>query len=285
MGISFKEVTHKYPTRKRHVYDVALDNLSFDINEKNEFVAIVGKTGSGKSTLIQHMNALKLPSSGTVSVFDKVITNKPRKNPKLKEVRKKVGFVFQFPEYQLFEETVLKDVAFGPSNFGLKKDEAIKLAKECLSIVNIPEEYYEKSPFELSGGEKRRVAIAGLLASSPDVLILDEPTAGLDPKSSRELLELFKKLNESGKTIILVTHDMNIVFEYASEVVVMKNGQIAKQCAPNELFLSDEEEYSLETPLIAKFIQKLNDKGVKLNLSNINSIETLVEEIKKARSK
>ncbi|MCQ3035419.1 MAG: energy-coupling factor transporter ATPase, partial [Bacilli bacterium] len=267
MSIEVRHLTHVY-SKGTLGECKALDDVSLTIKD-GSFTCLVGRTGCGKSTLAQHLNGLLIPDEGEIQVGEYLLSSKRNKSTKkLTELRKKVGIVFQFPEYQLFEETVLKDVAFGPSNFGLKKDEAIKLAKECLSIVNIPEEYYEKSPFELSGGEKRRVAIAGLLASSPDVLILDEPTAGLDPKSSKELLELFKSLNESGKTIILVTHDMNIVFEYASEVVVMKNGQIAKQCPPNELFLSDEEEYSLETPLIAKFIQKLNDKGMKLNLSN-----------------
>ena len=282
MQIKINNLTHTY--MKGTLNEVkALDNISLTIKD-GSFTCLVGQTGCGKSTLIQHLNGLLIPDSGEIEVGEYVLSfDKKKTTKKFTDLRKKVGIVFQFPEYQLFEETVLKDVAFGSINFGVKKEEAYEIARNCLKIVDIKEEYYDKSPFELSGGEKRRVAIAGLLSTSPEVLILDEPTAGLDPKSSKELLDLFRKINQSGKTIILVTHDMNIVFEYASDVIVMKNGQVVKNCSPSELFLNDDEQYCLETPLIAKTIQKLNDKGLKLNLNNINNIDSLVDEIILAR--
>ena len=172
MAISFKEVDHYYPGLKKHEYTVALSNINLEINDKNEFIAIIGKTGSGKSTLLQHMNGLVLPSKGNVVVFDNIITPKKKKNPKLKNVRKRVGFVFQFPEYQLFEETVLKDIMFAPKNFGLSEEKAKAKAIEIAKLLNI-ENLLNKSPFNLSGGQMRRVAIAGILAYDPDILLLD----------------------------------------------------------------------------------------------------------------
>ena len=169
MGISFQNVEHKYPTLKRKVFDIALKDINLNISEQGEFVAIVGKTGSGKSTLIQHMNALKIPTSGVVDIFDNKITPKKNKNPKLKNVRKRVGFVFQFPEYQLFEETVLKDVMFAPLNFGMKQDEAKKNALDTLKLLHITN-LQNKSPFNLSGGQMRKVAIAGILSYNPDIV-------------------------------------------------------------------------------------------------------------------
>ncbi|MDE7214010.1 MAG: ATP-binding cassette domain-containing protein, partial [Anaeroplasmataceae bacterium] len=210
MGISFKEVSHLYPTSKRKVFTVALDKINLNINETDEFVALVGKTGSGKSTLMEHMNALLLPSSGTVDIMGSVITSKKNKNPKLKDVRKKVGFVFQFPEYQLFEETVLKDIMFAGKNFGMKEEEAKEKALETAKILKIDNDLLKKSPFNLSGGQMRKVAIAGILAYNPDVLLLDEPTRGLDPKTAEEIMELFYEIHKTThKTIVLISHDMD----------------------------------------------------------------------------
>ena len=203
---------------------------------------------------------------------------------KIRYLRRKVGLVFQFSENQLFEETVEKDVAFGPMNFGIKKDEAIKLAHESLSLVGLDETFYQKSPFDLSGGEKRRVAIAGVLALKPEILVLDEPTAGLDPRGTKELLGLIKELNKKGTTIILVTHDINIVYEYATHVVVMDNGKVVKDSTPDELFNEDVEKYSLETPMIQQVVKLCLDNGLKLDTSKIRNQETLVEQILKARS-
>ncbi len=254
-----------------------------EIKDKS-FTCLVGKTGCGKSTLIQHLNGLLIPEEGKV-IIDEYVVSKKRKERtrKLTPLRKHVGVVFQFSEYQLFEESVEKDVAFGPMNFGVKKEEAFKIAHEALKTVGIKEEYFKKSPFDLSGGEKRRVSIAGILALKPDILVLDEPTAGLDPIGAKEMLSLFKSLNEQGVTIILVTHDMNIVFEYATDVIVMDEGRVIKQCEPKELFLEDVEQYSLETPILAKVVQKLISKGYKLDLSKIHNMDTLINEIKGAK--
>lgn len=261
MGISFKEVSHYYPGIKRKEFTIALDNINLDIDAKNEFIAIVGKTGAGKSTLIQHMNALVLPSKGNVKIFDNIITPKKNKNPKLKNVRKRVGFVFQFPEYQLFEETVLKDIMFAPINFGLSRDEAKKKAIEIAKLLKI-EDLLNKSPFNLSGGQMRKVAIAGILSYDPDILLLDEPTRGLDPKGAEEIMELFYQIHkETGKTIILITHDMNIVYEYANRVIVLNDSNISYDGNKVSLFKEDiYKDNHLSKPDVLLLIDYLNNK-------------------------
>ena len=277
--IKFENVFYTYSPGSPFEYE-ALNDISLAINP-GSFTCIVGKTGCGKSTLIQQMNGLLFPTKGKVIVDEFIVSNKRKeRTKKLQKLRKRVGVVFQFSEYQLFEETVEEDVCFGPLNFGVKKDEAIKIAHEALLKVGIKEDYFKKSPFELSGGEKRRVSIAGILALNPDVIVLDEPTAGLDPIGSNEILSLFKKINEEGKTIILVTHDMNIVFKYASDVIVMDDGKVVKISKPQELFSEDVEAYSLETPKLAKVVHKLLDKGYKLDLNKIHDLDSLVEELK-----
>ena len=280
--IKFENVSFIYSKNTPFKHE-ALHDVSLEIKDKS-FTCLVGKTGCGKSTLIQHLNGLLVPEEGKVIIDDFVVSKKCKERTrKLTPLRKHVGVVFQFSEYQLFEETVEKDVAFGPTNFGVKKDEALKIAHEALKTVGIKEEYFKKSPFDLSGGEKRRVSIAGILALKPDILVLDEPTAGLDPIGAKEMLSLFRKLNkEQGVTIILVTHDMNIVFEYADDVIVMDEGKVIKQCEPKELFLEEVEQYSLETPILAKIVKKLVDKGYKLDLSKIHNMDTLIDEIKGA---
>lgn len=279
--IKFENVSFIYSKNTPFRYE-ALKDVSLEIKDKS-FTCLVGKTGCGKSTLIQHLNGLLVPEEGKVTVDEYVVSRKRKeRTKKLHDLRKHVGVVFQFSEYQLFEETVEKDVSFGPMNFGVKKEDALKIAHESLKTVGIKEEYFKKSPFDLSGGERRRVSIAGILALKPDILVLDEPTAGLDPRGAKEMLSLFKKLNEDGVTIILVTHDMNIVFEYASDVIVMDDGKVAKHCEPKELFLEDVEKYSLETPLLAKLIQKLTSKGYQLDLSKIHDMDTLVDQLKGA---
>lgn len=281
--IKFDHVFYTYSPKSPFEHE-ALNDVTCEIKDKS-FTCLVGKTGCGKSTLIQQLNGLLLPTKGKVIVDDFVISsNKKERTKKLNPLRKHLGIVFQFSENQLFEETVEEDVAFGPTNFGVSKEDAIKIAHESLKRVGIPESYYKNSPFELSGGEKRRVSIAGILALKPDILVLDEPTAGLDPQGAKEMLSLFKELNESGTTIILVTHDMNIVFEYASDVLVLSEGKIVFSGKPSELFLSDVECYSLETPLLAKVIQKLIQKGYKLDLSKIKNIDSLVNELKGAKN-
>ncbi len=280
MGISFKEVTHKYPGLKRKQFTLAIKDINLDISDKNEFVAIVGKTGSGKTTLVEHMNGLLLPTSGTVGVFDYVITPKERKNPKMNKIRKRIGFVFQFPEYQLFEETVLKDIMFAPLNFGFKEEDAKKHALEVAKKLHI-EDLLNKSPFNLSGGQMRKVAIAGILSYDPDILLLDEPTRGLDPLGQVEIMELFKTIQEeTGKTIILISHDMDLVYKYATRVVAMKNQVIEYDGNKEDLFLSNKYlECNLVKPNVLQLIDYLNDKlGYNIGYDTY-SLEDLIKKL------
>lgn len=260
MGIHFSNVDFKY-YKKSPVN--TLDNITLSIDGENEFVAILGHTGSGKSTLVQHMNSLILPTSGKIQIFDSVIGNKTK--VKFKPIRKKVGLVFQFPEYQLFEDTVIKDVMFGPLNFGKDKEEALKLAKNALSLVGIDESIQDKSPFALSGGQMRRVAIAGVLASEPDILILDEPTVGLDPKGKIELMNLLCKIQkETKKSIVMVTHDMDIVCSYVKRVIVMQKGQLVFDGSTKDLF-NDEEKllsFNLDYSTVSKYAKNLKESGL-----------------------
>ena len=277
MSITFKEVEHIYSENTPFAYH-ALKGVNLKITDQS-FTAIIGQTGSGKSTLIQHINALLLPTSGSINIDEYLITatDKPSK---LKPLRKKAGLVFQFPEYQLFEETIEKDIIFGPMNFGVSEEEAKKIAHNVLKTVGLDESYLNKSPFDLSGGQKRRVAIAGILAMNPDILILDEPTAGLDPQGTNEMMSLFKRINESGKTIILVTHDMNHVLQYCDEVVVMNHGKVEKHDTVTNVFKDSEYLNSLgiDLPIITNFIIKLNNQGFNLDSSN-NNIEQLIAAI------
>ena len=277
MSITFKEVEHIYSENTPFAYH-ALKGVNLKITDQS-FTAIIGQTGSGKSTLIQHINALLLPTSGSINIVVYLITatDKPSK---LKPLRKKAGLVFQFPEYQLFEETIEKDIIFGPMNFGVSEEEAKKIAHNVLKTVGLDESYLNKSPFDLSGGQKRRVAIAGILAMNPDILILDEPTAGLDPQGTNEMMSLFKRINESGKTIILVTHDMNHVLQYCDEVVVMNHGKVEKHDTVTNVFKDSEYLNSLgiDLPIITNFIIKLNNQGFNLD-SSINNIEQLIAAI------
>ena len=281
MGISFREVTHLYHGAKKKDVTTALDNININISEKDEFIAIVGKTGSGKSTFMGHINGLILPSKGNISVFDNVITPKPRKNPNLNNIRKRVGYVFQFPEYQLFEETVLKDIMFAPLNFGLSQEEAKKKSIEVAKKLHIVS-LLNKSPFNLSGGQMRKVAIAGILSYDPDILLLDEPTRGLDPRGGEEIMELFYDIfKKMHKTIILITHDMDIVYKYATRVVVLNNGKISYDGDKEELFKTDVyKENSLLKPNILSLIDYLNDKlGYNLGY-DIYDIKSLFDKIK-----
>ena len=277
MSITFKEVEHIYSENTPFAYH-ALKGVNLKITDQS-FTAIIGQTGSGKSTLIQHINALLLPTSGSINIDEYLITatDKPSK---LKPLRKKAGLVFQFPEYQLFEETIEKDIIFGPMNFGVSEEEAKKIAHNVLKTVGLDESYLNKSPFDLSGGQKRRVAIAGILAMNPDILILDEPTAGLDPQGTNEMMSLFKRINESGKTIILVTHDMNHVLQYCDEVVVMNHGKVEKHDTVTNVFKDSEYLNSLgiDLPIITNFIIKLNNQGFNLD-SSINNIEQVIAAI------
>ena len=281
MPIKFNDVFYTYQANSPFKSE-ALRGVSLEIKD-GSFTCVVGHTGSGKSTLVQQLNGLLIPTSGTVNVNDFVVENKRKSLKKLHALRKEVGIVFQFSSYQLFEETIEDDVAFGPMNFGIKKEEALKIAHECLKTVGIDESYYKKSPFEVSGGQKRRVAIAGILALQPKILVLDEPTTGLDPKGAKEMLSLFKELNEKGTTIILVTHDVNIVYEYATDVIVMNEGKVEIHCSPKDLFKEDVEKHSLETPLIQKTVNLCLEKGLNINVANIRNIHDLAVEIARAK--
>ena len=261
MDIRFKQVGFAYqagtPFEMRALHDV-----TFSVKD-GSYVAIIGHTGSGKSTILQHLNALLKPTEGIVELGDKTIDSTTG-NKDLKPLRKKVGIVFQFPEAQLFEETVEKDIAFGPKNFGVSEEEALKIAAEVVKTVGLPEEVLKKSPFDLSGGQMRRVAIAGVLAMKPEVLVLDEPTAGLDPKGRLEMMEMFYKLNkEQNMTIVLVTHQMNDVSDYADHVVVIESGKVVKEGSPKEVFADASWllEKQLGVPTTLAFVEKLKEKG------------------------
>lgn len=277
MSITFKQVEHTYSPDTPFAYH-ALKGVDLEI-KKGSMTALIGHTGSGKSTLIQHINALLLPTKGEINIDDILIsaTDKPAT---LKNLRKKAGLVFQFPEYQLFEETILKDIIFGPTNFGVDEKETIELAKNTLKLVGLDDSYLEKSPFDLSGGQKRRVAIAGILAMEPDILILDEPTAGLDPQGAKEMLDLFKKINQQGKTVIIVSHDMNQVLEYCEDVIVMNKGKIERHVKVDELFKETEylDSLSIDLPIITSFIRKLNENGFHIDTS-IKDIKELAKQI------
>lgn len=261
MEITFDQVSYWYQPGTPFSYQ-ALKDVSLTIPD-GQFTAIIGHTGSGKSTLIQHLNALLKPTSGRVLVGDRVIDPKTS-NKHLKPLRKTVGIVFQFPENQLFEETVLKDIAFGPQNFGIEHDEALTIARNAAHQVGLSDALLDRSPFDLSGGQMRRVAIAGVLALEPQVLVLDEPTAGLDPKGRRDIMGLVTQLQrEQHITIVLITHQMDDVASYAQNVVVMDHGEVVKQGTPRAVFQDADwlNAHQLGQPSAAAFASELQNKG------------------------
>ena len=261
MGIALENVSFTYQ-EGTPLASAALSDVSLTI-EDGSYTALIGHTGSGKSTILQLLNGLLVPSQGSVRVFDTLITS-TSKNKDIRQIRKQVGLVFQFAENQIFEETVLKDVALGPQNFGVSEEDAVKIAREKLALVGIDESLFDRSPFELSGGQMRRVAITGILAMEPAILVLDEPTAGLDPLGRKELMNLFKKLHQSGMTIVLVTHLMDDVAEYANQVYVMEKGRLVKGGKPSDVFqdVVFMEEVQLGVPKITAFCKRLVDRGV-----------------------
>ena len=282
MAINFKDVALSYDLGKKKT-TFALKDINLEINDKDEFITIVGKTGSGKSSLVSMFNALKFPTSGDAFVYGiKILERHPRKI-KYNPIRKRVGLVFQFPDYQLFEETVLKDVMFGPMNFGLKEREAKEEALKALNLVGLKKELYNKSPFELSGGEKKMVSIAGILSSDPEIIILDEPTAGLDPYLRKSLLELLTKLNkEYHKTIIIITHDMNISYEYSKRTIVLKEGHIIYDGDSKELFTKHKDlsiSASLLLPDVVTITDEINAK-CGLNLKYMDTVDEIYKELK-----
>ena len=261
MGIILDNVSYTYQEGTPFA-SAALSDVNLSI-EDGSYTAIIGHTGSGKSTILQLLNGLLVPTKGSVRVFDTLITS-TSVNKKIRQIRKQVGLVFQFAENQIFEETVLKDVAFGPQNFGVSVEEAEAIAREKLALVGIDESLFGRSPFELSGGQMRRVAIAGILAMEPKILVLDEPTAGLDPIGRKELMTLFKKLHQDGITIVLVTHLMDDVAEFADQVYVMEKGKMVKSGVPSLVFQNVEfmEKIQLGVPKITRFAQRLAERGV-----------------------
>lgn len=273
MQISLKNVSYTYNYKTPYAREVLKDiNLKID---EGSYTVIVGKTGSGKSTLIEHINGLLLPTKGEVAVDNILITNPQSKKErrelakKLKILRQDVAVLFQFSEQQLFETSVLKDIIFAPLNYGVAEEKAILKAKELIKLVGLDESYLDKSPFELSGGEMRKVALCGILALEPKVLILDEPTVALDYQSREEIMAMVKRLKEEfDMTIVLVTHNMDYVLEYADKVFVLKNGEISFEGKVEDLFLNEQvlKENSLELPEVLKFYKKLEANNIVLDV-------------------
>ena len=260
----------------------ALNNITLNI-DKGEFVAVVGHTGSGKTTFVQHLNALIRVQSGQLRVLEHDLAGK---KVDLKSLRKQVGMVFQYPEYQLFADTVLDDVCFGLKNFGIDKAERETLAKDAIELVGLNfAEVKNKSPFDLSGGEKRRVALAGVLAMKPQILVMDEPTAGLDPRGKREILSLVSSLNrEQSITVVMVSHDMNEVYENAERIIVFRDGQIVYDTTPRELFRHEDDIVSrnLEIPHMAKFANELERRGYVIP-DNCKTVEQVFDAVLRLR--
>ncbi|USK60007.1 energy-coupling factor ABC transporter ATP-binding protein [Peribacillus asahii] len=282
MRITLEDVEYRYqantPFEHLALYDV---NLSID---SGSYTAIIGHTGSGKSTLLQHLNALLKPTKGRIIIGDRTI-EAGRKEKQLRSIRQKVGIVFQFPEHQLFDETVEKDICFGPMNFGVSEADAKVLARKAIQHVGLAEDILEKSPFDLSGGQMRRVAIAGVLAMEPDVLVLDEPTAGLDPRGRKEIMDMFYDLHKKrGISTILVTHSMEDAAKYADEIVIMHQGSVFKKGSPQEIFSDPVQllELGLDVPDTVRFQLKLQKElGVRFDKPCLN-IDDLAIEIDKA---
>ncbi|MDQ0201770.1 energy-coupling factor ABC transporter ATP-binding protein [Neobacillus ginsengisoli] len=279
MDISLQNVEYRYQANTPFER-LAIEDVSIEIKE-GTYMAIIGHTGSGKSTVLQHLNALLVPTEGTVRIGEHEIRAK-KKYKNLKQVRRKVGIVFQFPEHQLFEETVEKDIIFGPMNFGVSESEAKKRARIALKQVGLQEEILEKSPFDLSGGQMRRVAIAGVLAMEPDVIVLDEPTAGLDPRGRKEIMDMFYQLHKNRNlSTILVTHSMEDAACYADQIVIMQQGRLVKEGSPEEIFSSPDDliKMGLDVPEVVRFQLKLEEKlGVKLGKVHL-SIEHLSDAV------
>lgn len=277
MSITVENLTYTYskglPNETR-----ALENVSFQL-EPGEFAAVIGHTGSGKSTLMQQLNGLLRPDSGKITVGEVCITDP---STKMTEVRRKVGLVFQYPEYQLFEETVAKDVAFGPKQVGMTGEKLDRVVEESIRLTGLDyEEVKERSPFELSGGQKRRVAIAGVLAMKPEILILDEPTAGLDPSAHRDVLELIRRIHrKEHMTILLVSHNMGDVAELADRVLVMNRGKLVMNGTPAEVFSRGEPlwEMGLGLPPATEFMERLKDRMPGIDTAQL-SIEDAAKEI------
>lgn len=285
MDIALQQVEYRYQANTPFE-KIALKEVNLDI-KSGSYLAIIGHTGSGKSTLLQHLNALIQPTKGKVIIGDRVI-DATKKEKKLRPIRQKVGIVFQFPEHQLFEETVEKDICFGPMNFGVSEEEAKKRARELIELVGLPTDILHQSPFDLSGGQMRRVAIAGVLAMKPDVIVLDEPTAGLDPRGQKEIMDMFYALHkEQALTTILVTHSMEDAALYAEEVAIMHEGSVKYRGTPRDVFSYPEELLSLglDVPDVVHFQYLLEQKLKRKLGKTCLTIEELADEIKKQQQR
>lgn len=274
--LEVKNLTHTYSGNTPFVND-AVKNVSFKI-EKGEIIGIIGHTGSGKSTLVQHLNGLLKPTDGQILIENNDIWEKPSE---IRKIRSIVGLVFQYPEYQLFEETVEADIAFGPKNMGISGEELKNRVKEICGIVGVKDEYMEKSPFDLSGGEKRRVAIAGVMAMRPDVIIFDEPTAGLDPKGRENVIEIIKNYREAtGATVIIISHSMEDMAVLADKLLVMNKGSLYMFDTVSNVFQKREElkAIGLEVPIVTRVFSLLREKNVAVN-ENIFTVEQAVKEL------
>ena len=277
MQIETKNLTHIFD--KGSVTEhIAIKNVSAKF-KKGEFITIIGRTGSGKTTFIEHLNALLKPFDGQVIIDDRIITKSRRKIKKIKELRKKVGIVFQFAEYQLFEDTIEKDIIFGPITMGMPKSIAIQQAGKYLEMVGMSKKYLKRSPFNLSGGQKRRVALAGILAMEPDFLIFDEPTAGLDPHGEKEMYKIFRNLHKNGKTIMIVTHNLDHALEHSNRTLVFNDGVLVRDDKTIDIMYDEKflEKNDLEKPKLAQLVLDLEKKGKKIG--KIRSIQDLVDKI------
>lgn len=280
--LEVKGLTHSYSGNTPFVND-AVSNVSFSI-EKGEIIGIIGHTGSGKSTLVQHLNGLLKPTEGTVLFEDEDIWKNPKE---IRKIRSKVGLVFQYPEYQLFEETVYEDIAFGPKNMGLEGDELKNRIEEICKIIGIREDYLSKSPFDLSGGEKRRVAIAGVLAMRPEVIVFDEPTAGLDPRGREDIMQIIRDYRRAtDATVIIISHSMEDMALMADKILVMNKGSLEMFGSVSEVFSKKERlrEIGLNVPIVTSVFATLKAQGVPVK-EDIFTVEEAVLELKKLKAR
>ena len=282
--LQVKNLSHAYGGSTPFVND-AVSNVSFSI-EKGEIIGIIGHTGSGKSTLVQHLNGLLKPTEGTVLFEDEDIWTNPKE---IRKIRSKVGLVFQYPEYQLFEETVYADIAFGPKNMGLKEADLDARVREICTIVGVKDEFLDKSPFDLSGGEKRRVAIAGVMAMRPDVIIFDEPTAGLDPKGRESVMQIIKDYREAtGATVIIISHSMEDMAVMADRILVMNKGNLFKFDTVEKVFSDSKElrEIGLDVPIVTRIFEELKNLGIDVpqNIFTVEDAVRVLTELKGVKS-
>lgn len=279
--LQVKNLTHTYAGNGPFTND-AVHNVSFDIDE-GEIIGIIGHTGSGKSTLVQHLNGLLKPTNGTVLFENSDIWENPKE---IRKIRSKVGLVFQYPEYQLFEETVIADIAFGPKNMGLEGDELDNTVKEICEIVGVKEEFFNKSPFDLSGGEKRRVAIAGVMAMKPKVIVFDEPTAGLDPRGREDVMEIIRNYRKAtGATIIIISHSMEDVASLVDRVLVMSKGKCVMFDTVENVFSNSSAltEIGLNVPIVTQVFAELEKQGISITKKAF-TVEMAVEILKQIKA-